>query len=113
MPQILKGSFLRSSAQPQAQLSLQGQAVLLATLEFVGCSLKAKESRFLLEVLLCPEEMAQALWVRDGGQEKGWAVVWEVGEWEGTALERVLAETAFAPVVGQRSPTRWAFPVTT
>lgn len=113
MPQILKGSFLRSSAQPQAQLSLQGQAALLAALEFVGCSLKAKESRFLLEVLLCPEEMAQVHWVKDGGQEKGWAVVWEAGEWEGPALERALAETAFAPVVGQRSPIRWALPVTT
>jgi len=113
MLQILKGSFLRSLAQAQAQLSLQGQVVLLAALEFVGCSLKGKESRFLLAVLLCPEEMAQVPWVRDRGQEKGWAVVWEAGEWAGIALERVLAGTAFAPVVGQRSPTRWAFPVTT
>ena len=55
--------------------------------------------------------MALDLWVKDREQAEEWDGA-EVGEgegWEEISLGEVPVETAFAPVAGQRFPTRWVF----
>jgi hypothetical protein len=58
---------------------------------------------FIKEVLLCPEEMEQALPAKDQEQAEAWVVAWgRVGEgWGAIVLEQVPAGTVYVPVVGR------------
>jgi len=62
-----------------------------------------------LEVLLCLEEMEQALMVKDRAQVGALVQVQAEVGWEGITLGRALVGIVFALVVEQRFLTRWAF----